>query len=106
MGYYTAYEIDVLKPNEVDEEEICKYLESLDLPDFGKWHGGWCAYGKWYEHEDDLKKLSLLFPDVVFRVYGDGEESDDIWYKYFKNGKVQYCPCHFSFDPYDEAKLE
>ena len=107
MGYYTSFEIKTMdEVSDIVKAAISHEIEAYHLPDYNEWMGGWACYGKWYDHEEDLKELSLKFPDVVFEVYGDGEESDDLWYKYFKNGRMQYCPCHFEFDPYDESKLE
>lgn len=60
----------------------------------------------WYEHEDDLKLFSKKYPSIVFELNGTGEETFDIWTKYFKNGRMQFCPIITSFDPYDEDKLE
>lgn len=41
---------------------------------------------KWYDCEKDMKALSLEYPTVTFTVYGDGEESGDIWRATVKNG--------------------
>lgn len=52
-----------------------------------------------------MKNLSKKFPSVLFILEGEGEENDDIWKKYFKDGKVQECAAKITFDPYDETKL-
>lgn len=44
---------------------------------------------KWYEHEEDMLKVSLAFPGVLFRLDGEGEEAGDKWIKFFRNGKMQ-----------------
>ena len=46
---------------------------------------------KWYEHEDDMCKLSAMFPDLYFTLEGDGEEFDDFWRKLFHNGQCIDC---------------
>jgi hypothetical protein len=60
----------------------------------------------WYEHEKDLKEFSKKYPSIVFELSGIGEEHDDIWNKYFKNGKMQSCIAHITFEKYDEDKLK
>ena len=42
---------------------------------------------KWYDHENDMCKLSAMFPDLYFTLEGDGEDSDDYWRKLFHNGE-------------------
>ena len=107
MSYYTSYEITVKGDvSDVVKDAITLNMEKLVLPEYNEWMGGWACYGNWYEHEEDMKELSLKFPDIVFDVYGDGEETEDLWHKYFKNGKMQYCPVRFEFDDFDESKLE
>jgi hypothetical protein len=52
-----------------------------------------------------MKEVSKQHPDIVFELHGEGEEAGDIWYKYYKNGKMQVCKGHITFDEYDESKL-
>lgn len=61
---------------------------------------------KWYDHEDDMKRLSLRFPDVVFTLNGTGEESGDVWVKYFKAGKMQVDKVEIKLAPFDPTKLQ
>lgn len=61
---------------------------------------------KWYENEDEMLELSQEFPDVLFKLHGEGEESGDIWDKYFMNGKMQYCPAEIHIPEFDRNKLE
>jgi hypothetical protein len=60
---------------------------------------------KWYEHVEEMKKMSLAFPNVLFTLAGEGEESGDVWRKYFLNGKVQVSKIKMEFDPFDPIKL-
>lgn len=44
---------------------------------------------KWYDHETDMRNLSKAFPDFIFQLEGSGEESGDIWVKWFNKGQMQ-----------------
>lgn len=96
MGYYTDYVInakDVYNPSVMDF--ISSFLKDAwgeFYSDENTWH---MEETKWYNHEKDMLKLSKQpeVKDVLFKVDGDGEEKEDIWVKYFKNGKmVEYRP--------------
>jgi hypothetical protein len=60
----------------------------------------------WDNHEEHMRNLSLKFPDYIFKLSGVGEEPGDLWIKYFKNGKMQFCPAHILFEDYDKNKME
>ena len=51
-------------------------------------------------------KFSLLFPDVLFTLWGNGEENEDMWVAYFKNGKSQVRKATISFVAFSEKDLE
>lgn len=61
---------------------------------------------KWYEWEDDMRFFSKKFPTVLFTLNGEGEENDDMWKAYFKNGKMQFCKAKIAFDPFNEKELK
>jgi hypothetical protein len=104
MGYYTRFNITIS-----DNTDICNIVERLRSISGYDWD--YCGdkiydFCKWYEHEHDMNLLSKEFPDIVFTVTGDGEESDDLWREYWKNGKVQNANRHIVYDEYNEDKLE
>lgn len=61
---------------------------------------------KWYEHEKHMREMSKAVPDVLFILKGEGEESGDIWHKYFLNGKMQVSKAVLTLEPYDPKKLD
>lgn len=123
MGYYTEFELGIHCDinNELlgdsRKKQIVEFLSSLtsqdenydylsSFADTVKEYPGmneWSASDnmKWYEHEEDLKSLSLKFADVVFVLSGKGEEDGDVWKKYFLNGRMQECPAKITVE-YDE----
>lgn len=107
MAYCTGFTLDVHE-GDLDIKTI------LESPEAEGFEGLDYAIGtdgdrlddvKWYYHEEDMKDLSLKFPEIVFVLRGEGEDNDDTWYKYFKNGKMQSCYAVITFDEYDESKL-
>lgn len=61
---------------------------------------------KWYEHEEDMRRVSKVFPSVLFTLRGEGEESGDIWVKYFKDGKMQVAKAEIKLGPFDPSQLK
>ncbi len=98
MGYYTNYFISI---NGYDGEEKPEKFVARQL-EYGNPFENEC---KWYDHEKDMKNLSRKYPELVFHLCGEGEESGDIWKKHFKNGKMQVCRAKIKYDEYDESKL-
>lgn len=113
MGYNTRYELDVtsthpyLELNPVKRDEIIAYLRKANenasycLTD----NGDTSDSGKWYEHEAELKAFSKLYPNLLFTLSGEGEENDDMWKKYFLDGKVQIAKAVITLEAFEESKL-
>lgn len=103
MGYYTDFIINV--EGEEMSDDIVNAITSISQFEF-EWHDDEIStYSKWYDCDDDMRELSELFPDKLFRVDGQGEDPDDIWRLYWKNGKVQESKRTVSYEPFDETKL-
>lgn len=120
MGYYTRYDMSVYEGS-YNPYEIVKFMSEKN-----KECGAYYAFNhdlrntfdgisvlplegddecEWDGHEKEMCDLSKVFPDVVFKLHGEGEENGDIWDKYFMNGKMQYCPAQISLPPFDKTKL-
>ncbi len=122
MGYYTYFELST-KENKYKITDIMMYMKKEFQKDYWFYpfersienllfdketDDFWLDcddVAKWYDFDKEMKELSKQFPETVFCLYGDGEESGDTWYQYYKNGKSQYCPAKISYDAYDESKL-
>jgi hypothetical protein len=52
----------------------------------------------WYDHEEDMKALAAHFPDILFALEGEGEESGDLWKKYFLGDQMQVCRAIITYD--------
>lgn len=102
MGYYTRHSITITNRTDSVEHE----REIWELSGYGS---GLLLAGeavKWYDHEGDMRAYSKRYPNTLFVLKGEGEESGDIWVEYHKNGKMQRCKARVGFDSFDESKLE
>lgn len=106
MGYRTRYDLGVYQGDKtiIDVLAIAQDFNGLDYAI--DYDGKSTKEVKWYNHENDLKKLSKDFPDLVFVLRGEGEDSADVWKKYFKNGRMQVCVAELVIPPFDESKLK
>lgn len=103
MGYYTEFRLTIEKPDShgiySDSDAVIAANEYFKIKYFYDDH-------KWYDHIKDMKAFSRKHPKVVFRLYGKGENDDDMWVKYFSNGKMHEIKASIKFDRYDESKLK
>jgi hypothetical protein len=60
---------------------------------------------KWYEHTEDMCRVSKKYPNVIFSLYGNGEENGDMWVEYFMNGKFQVEKASITYADFDPEKL-
>ena len=69
-------------------------------------YGDCLGEAKWYEHDKEMKNFSRKYPHALFKLNGEGEESEDKWVTYYKNGKTQFCPGVIVYPVYDKSKLK
>ena len=123
MGYYTWYTMNARNIKTKEEyESIIQALKDKEIYTSENTSGVFCeskyyeedkeaifdAYDecKWYDHTYDMMNISKLFPDVIFRLRGDGEEKEDMWYEYYQNGKVEECPAKIIFPAPEEIEWD
>lgn len=108
MGYYTWYDLQVENAREISGQELARASAALrkavfeeDDNEEGSCPFDWVSYDsmKWYDYEQDMLALSTQFPDMLFCLYGNGEDSDDIWREFFRNGKSCYQRIKMFYDP-------
>jgi hypothetical protein len=104
MGYETSYRLTVSNDyilsdvfDDSTENEELQYALEQD--------GSTRESCKWYNHEADMRRISLLHKGVLFTLHGKGEESGDIWAKYFLNGKMQVEKAKIVIASFDSDKL-
>ena len=115
MGYYTYYTLDAR--NIKDEDEFDSIIDNLKKAELYVTDDNWGIFdsaryddvnhtahitasddAKWYEHTYDMTKFSRLFPSVTFRLTGEGEERDDLWHEFFRNGECEECRARLLFE--------
>lgn len=111
MSYMVNYEMIATPvdwkspvPQSVMDDLEAAVEESTCLHE-GSYKDGWYGWTNWSSDADDMVKLSIAFPDFVFRLHGEGEASDDMWYEYFCNGKFQFCPVTLVYPDQDIREL-
>lgn len=60
---------------------------------------------KWGDHEEMVAYLSRQYPDTLITLWGEGEDSSDLWVKYFYNGRVQREWAQIIYAPFDASRL-
>lgn len=104
MGYYTQHTLSVIEGN---PDLIRQFRDECEEAQYCLDENGNCnEEGKWYESDKDMKAFSLKHPEALFEMNGSGENSDDIWRQYWKNGKVQNVETERTYEPFDNEKLE
>lgn len=73
------------------------------------WDEEYCCFQepcKWYEVDEHMMEFSQLYPDYIFIIEGEGEESDDRWRAYYRNGKMHRDQMIMRFPDFDPSTLE
>ena len=111
MGYYTNYKMTVIDENGNDidssieplfhEQEL--YQSGVSVQDVITQK---LDAFKWYEHDKDMREYSEVHPQYLFILDGEGEESGDIWRKFYKNGKSYEWKLEYTLPDFDPDKLK
>ena len=93
MGYETRFKLTVLTSHNHSQRDYLKVLTKINPQEFSpktnSFEEKFKKPCKWYNYEDNMKELSLIFSDSYFLLYGIGEEQGDAWKAYFYNGTVK-----------------
>lgn len=106
MGYYTTHSLRVFGFNTETQSatmEVESYFpEYQDISDMIAARSGYEDPFedsiKWYDCEKDMKYISKKFPNLLFEISGEGEESGDLWRAYFQNGDTEHVAAKIIFD--------
>jgi len=86
MGYHTRYKLHCLPSQHPDfYEEL-----TLDGTAVGPYEEGDTLFDgecKWYDHDHEMRRLSVENPRIVFILDGEGEDAGDIWRTFYKGGR-------------------
>lgn len=112
MGYYTYYNLTLENASREQAKKVEDRLKEMDIIDDildemydSDGYFSSCDSAKWYEHEEDIGKLSMEFPEVHFVLQGEGDNRDDIWEKHFINGRIQRCHAEIVYPSFSPNKL-
>ena len=125
MGYYTIFDLKIhkderpknYKPIDWESDPFGEEIHGDNPIEVLRNHSEEARYAfneygnpedttKWYQYGEDMIWLSEKYPDIVFKLHGEGEENGDLWDCYFKNGKVQSCRARIVYDDFDEDELQ
>ena len=92
MGYYTQFRVEVVR-GKVDLTMLAHKLYDISGYYFDLANKNSIASQeeiKWYDWSEHMTIISKEFSNVIFCVYGVGEEPGDVWRCYFDNGEHDY----------------
>ena len=111
MGYYTNYKMTVKDKDgmEIDSsleplfDEQVLYQGKVSIQDVITQNLDAC---KWHDHQEDMLEYSANHPEYLFILDGEGEESGDIWRKFYKDGKSYEWKLEYALPDFDPKKLK
>jgi len=113
MGYDTYYQIEIQPdPEDYDvnswkaQKLEAKLCGDLTLEQHKEQIGFIEENTRWQEMEEEMSAYSLKYPEILFIVHGEGEESQDLWRHYFKNGKSWETRAQIVYEDFKEEYLE
>lgn len=84
MGYYTSFFLSLIQG---DENEFDKMVEEIIDETGVNVRDGDDA--KWYDSDEDMKRISAKHPGLLVELTGDGENADDHWRTRYRGGESE-----------------
>jgi len=97
MGYYTSHLLNIQNVSEAKANEIFEVIKAEDGDGwefnnlyyaFLDWLDCWSEECKAYDLDKQMIEFSKLYPEAIFIVEGDWEETNDHWKSAYKNWKT------------------
>ena len=80
MSYNTSYSFDYNHDSVGDEfPNAFMNITGYGVDDIG--------YITWHDCQENMLRLSIMYPEVMFELCGEGSDGDDMWRTRYKNGK-------------------
>lgn len=98
MGYYTYYRLEVYGKSNVYDiiHELRKWSEGANYAFDAD--GDTLENCKWYDYNEEMVEFSKKYPEVLFVIFGEGEESSNIWRTFYLNGKYEKQPAKIVYN--------
>lgn len=117
MGYYTTHELTVDGGPAEQRCPTCgnvaewswETLIGRFVADKYNWTEEYTVFQeevKWYECDEHMIEFSAMYPEYTFIIEGMGEEPDDRWISYFKDGKTHKDHMIMRFPDFDPETLK
>jgi hypothetical protein len=109
MGYYTDYTLEISGQGPIFERLKREAHEVYPGDNVYNYSVQTLINGdtesvKWYGYKDDMKSLSLEWPNVLFTMKCIGEDHE-VWAVHFMNGYMQEAEAKITFDDPDPTVL-
>lgn len=107
MSYYSNFNLYIHTPEGDDkdyEAEICTNENVSDL--IKNLIEQQYIFEKWYNFEEDMQNLSLLYPDLIFELNIEGQDRDDNSCMRFKNGQKEAIYAKIAWEEFKTILLE
>ena len=119
MPCLTTYNLEMKGHNPPTIQQVALKLSKSARPTFHEGHYGeneqhilWektlegDSPSDWYNHQEDMAKISMNRPHVLFQLTGRGEDSaGDNWREYYLGGKVQQVFGEMTYPEFEADKL-